>query len=153
MNTAIHPLPRKQLVLLSIALMAAATAPKWALAQSDQAVERGAPQAPPVTDLAADAIDHARDGLPQQALPPTAEEAPMTTPKAPPTAAGQPPSMMKGDVWSQLDSDHDGRISTSEGRVNADFSTRFAKLDADGDGFVSETEYRAQSSGMDKNRP
>ena len=121
-----------------------------------QDVEGGAPQTvPPVTEHAADAVDHARDGLPP---PQVGDEDPMTSQKPPPTQL--PPTQSQGMattpppakplLWTQLDANVDGRISASEARANADFNTRFASIDTDRDGFVDETEYRSHDKSMDQ---
>lgn len=123
-----------------------------------QDVEGGAPQQtvpPPEAEHAADAVDHARDGLPP---PQVDDEDPMTSQKPPPTQL--PPTQSQGIattpppakplLWTQLDANVDGRISASEARANADFNTRFASIDSDRDGFVDETEYRSHDKTMDK---
>ena len=52
-------------------------------------------------------------------------------------------------VWATLDTD--GRISRTEGEVDAGFKSNFDMMDADKDGFVSDTEYRAHAK-HDKSR-
>lgn len=52
-------------------------------------------------------------------------------------------SVVQRDVWTRLDTNGDGRISTSEGEADAAFDTDFSAMDTDGDGFVSDTEYRS----------
>lgn len=49
------------------------------------------------------------------------------------------------DVFSRLDTDGDGRISTAEAALDADFNTTVSAMDTDGDGFVTEAEYRAHA--------
>lgn len=39
--------------------------------------------------------------------------------------------------WRQLDTDGDGRISRSEGRVDPDFDSNFEMMDADSDGYIN----------------
>jgi Ca2+-binding EF-hand superfamily protein len=57
------------------------------------------------------------------------------------------------DVWTRLDIDGDGRISSTEGAADTDFNTGFATMDADHDGFVSDIEYRtAAKAEMEKGR-
>lgn len=51
-------------------------------------------------------------------------------------------SVVQRDLWIRLDTDGDGKISTTEGAVDAEFNTDFATMDADHDGFVTDTEYR-----------
>src|SRR5688500_18457683 len=52
-------------------------------------------------------------------------------------------SVVQRDVWTRLDTNGDGRISTSEGEADAAFDTDFSAMDTDDDGFVSDTEYRS----------
>lgn len=54
-------------------------------------------------------------------------------------------------VWATLDTDGDGRISRTEGEVDAGFKSNFDMMDADKDGFVSDTEYRTHAK-PDKSR-
>lgn len=58
------------------------------------------------------------------------------------------------DLWARLDTDGDGRISTTEGAADADFNADFATRDSNQDGFVTDTEYRtsAQSDLVDASR-
>lgn len=48
-------------------------------------------------------------------------------------------------VWATLDTDGDGRISRTEGEVDASFKSNFVMMDADKDGYVSDAEYRAHA--------
>ncbi|HZH42759.1 MAG TPA: hypothetical protein VEY50_01555 [Lysobacter sp.] len=57
-------------------------------------------------------------------------------------AATHSMAAMRG-VWATLDTDGDGRISRTEGGVDADFKANFEMMDADKDGFVTDTEYRS----------
>lgn len=67
--------------------------------------------------------------------------------------AAPPASVVQRDAWTRLDTDGDGRISTTEGAVDAEFNTGFATMDADRDGFVTDTEYRsAAKAGMETGR-
>lgn len=156
---------------LLTAAVAAALLASPVLAQSQrgttQSAERGTPPTPPPavdrnSDRAADAIDRARNGLPRaDAQPPTTDqdEAPMTTPPPPPeqsqgTTHAQPhSSVAQRGLWAQLDTDVDGRISSSEGSANADFNANFGKMDGNGDGFVSDSEYRAYAKTMEQETP
>lgn len=52
-------------------------------------------------------------------------------------------SVVQRDLWTRLDVDGDGRISTSEGAADAAFNTDFSAMDTDGDGFVTDIEYRS----------
>ena len=49
------------------------------------------------------------------------------------------------DVFSRLDTDGDGRISTSEAALDAGFNGMLSTMDANSDGFVSQDEYRAHA--------
>jgi Ca2+-binding EF-hand superfamily protein len=49
------------------------------------------------------------------------------------------------DVFSRLDTDGDGRISTTEAALDAGFSGMLSAMDANNDGFVSQDEYRAHA--------
>jgi hypothetical protein len=49
------------------------------------------------------------------------------------------------DVFSRLDTDGDGRISTAEAALDADFNGTLSAMDANNDGFVSQDEYRAHA--------
>jgi Ca2+-binding EF-hand superfamily protein len=49
------------------------------------------------------------------------------------------------DVFSRLDTDGDGRISTAEAALDAGFSGMLSTMDANSDGFVSQDEYRAHA--------
>lgn len=88
--------------------------------------------------------------------PPEVEEAAMNPPKPPPANQGanttdQWPAA-KRSVWAQLDVDGDGRVSGSEGRVDADFQANFEMMDADRDGYVSDAEYRARVDAAEAER-
>ena len=49
------------------------------------------------------------------------------------------------DVFSRLDTDGDGRISTSEAALDTGFNGMLSTMDANSDGFVSQDEYRAHA--------
>lgn len=51
-------------------------------------------------------------------------------------------SIVQRDLWTRLDTNGDGKISTAEGAVDTDFKSEFGTLDTDKDGFVTDTEYR-----------
>jgi len=68
-------------------------------------------------------------------------------PPSPPESQGsehatEHSSVVQRDLWTRLDADNDGRISTGEGEADAAFRTDFATMDADHDGYVTDTEYR-----------
>lgn len=70
-----------------------------------------------------------------------------TPPPSPPQSQGAEhaaahSSVVQRDLWTRLDADGDGRISTTEGATDAGFNARFAAYDADSDGFVTDAEYR-----------
>jgi len=71
----------------------------------------------------------------------------MLPPPSPPQSQGAEhaalhSSIVQRDTWTRLDTDGDGKISSSEGAADADFNTRFATMDSDHDGFVTDTEFR-----------
>lgn len=78
----------------------------------------------------------------------TTEQADTTLPPpSPPQSQGAEhaaahSSVVQRDLWTRLDTDGDGKISTTEGAVDGDFNSDFATMDADHDGFVTDTEYR-----------
>ncbi|MBA2238088.1 MAG: hypothetical protein H0W24_05220 [Lysobacter sp.] len=45
-------------------------------------------------------------------------------------------------LWSQLDTDNDGRISSVESSMHPQLGEHFSQLDADGDGFLTVVEFR-----------
>jgi Ca2+-binding EF-hand superfamily protein len=47
------------------------------------------------------------------------------------------------DLWTRLDSNADGKLSSSEVSSNTGISGAFSTMDGNGDGFVTEAEYRA----------
>ncbi|HEY1140353.1 MAG TPA: hypothetical protein VGE88_09130 [Lysobacter sp.] len=56
-------------------------------------------------------------------------------------------SVVQRDLWTRLDTNADGKISTSEGEADAAFNTDFSVMDTDDDGFVSDAEYRTTAKG------
>lgn len=67
--------------------------------------------------------------------------------------AAPPSSVVQRDTWTRLDTDGDGRISTTEGAVDTEFNTSFATMDADRDGFVTDAEFRtAAKASMESGR-
>lgn len=69
------------------------------------------------------------------------------TPTSPPLSQGPAraaahSSVVTRDLWNRLDTNRDGRISSTEGASDTEFNAGFSSYDSDGDGFVSETEYR-----------
>jgi Ca2+-binding EF-hand superfamily protein len=47
------------------------------------------------------------------------------------------------DVWTKLDVNDDGKLSSTEVTGNATISGAFSAMDSNGDGFVTQAEYRA----------
>ena len=47
------------------------------------------------------------------------------------------------DVWTKLDADSDGKLSSSEVSADTTISGAFSAMDSNGDGFVTQAEYRA----------
>jgi hypothetical protein len=78
----------------------------------------------------------------------TTEQADTTLPPpSPPESQGaehaaEHSSVVQRDLWTRLDTNGDGKISTSEGEADAAFSTDFSAMDTDDDGFVTDAEYR-----------
>lgn len=54
-------------------------------------------------------------------------------------------AVVQRELWSELDTDGDGRISSVESSLDAQFGARFRSIDADGDGYVDSGEYRTYS--------
>lgn len=89
----------------------------------------------------------------------TTEQADTTLPPpSPPRSQGAEhaaahSSVVQRDLWTKLDADGDGRISTTEGAIDTDFQSGFATMDADQDGYVTDAEYRAAAKAdMDAGR-
>jgi EF hand len=55
-------------------------------------------------------------------------------------------SNISTSMFNQLDTNHDGRVSAAEARVDAGFNGRFSSLDTDHNGYVSSDELTAASS-------
>jgi len=71
-----------------------------------------------------------------------------TPPPSPPESQGAEhaaahSSVVQRDLWTRLDTNGDGKISTSEGGADVAFGTDFSAMDTDDDGFVTDAEYRA----------
>jgi hypothetical protein len=49
------------------------------------------------------------------------------------------------DVWTKLDTNDDGKLSSSEVSANTGISGAFSAMDSNGDGFVTQAEYTAYS--------
>lgn len=82
--------------------------------------------------------------------PPEVEQAAMNPPQRPAQSQGAVNAASRSTlaprgIWAQLDVNGDGRISGSEGQVDADFKANFEMMDANRDGFVTAGEYRAQA--------
>ena len=78
-----------------------------------------------------------------------------TPPVAPPTAHGATQSAAHSAIatrgtFSGLDSDKDGRVSSTEADADAGFDAGFSAMDGNGDGFVTDTEYRAHAKTTEK---
>lgn len=147
--------------LLAIALVAALL-PAAALA------DKGKGGGPPATPQNAPTQNLPTQGVRTETVPArttertmgevqrTTNEAAMDTPPAsPPTSQGSEhaaahSSIAQRDLWTRLDTDADGRISATEGALDAAFTTSFETYDTDGDGFVTDTEYRAGAKATGK---
>jgi Ca2+-binding EF-hand superfamily protein len=125
-------------------------------AQGHAATRMQAAPTPPALPPTANAA--AQDAM--QATKPVRSDSDRTdTPMTPPVAAQgaanaqQHSAVVQRDAWTQLDTDHDGRISTAEADVDGAFDATFDEMDADNDGFVSDSEYRAFAKAeMDKSQ-
>lgn len=51
-------------------------------------------------------------------------------------------SVAQRELWSELDTDDDGRISSVESSMDTQLGARFRSIDADGDGYINPGEYR-----------
>ena len=52
-------------------------------------------------------------------------------------------SVVTRDVWTKLDANSDGKLSSGEVTSNTSLSGAFATMDSNGDGFVTQAEYTA----------
>ena len=117
-------------------------------AQGHAATRVQAPMTPPA--LPPTASGTAQDAL-EMAKPVRNDSDQLDTPMTPPVRgqgavhAAAHSAVVTRDVFSRLDTDGDGRISTAEAALDAGFNTMVSAMDADGDGFVTEAEYRAHA--------
>lgn len=116
---------------------------------ADRAQETPRPALPPAVNQPQPVAADPR--MPTEQADPQELEEPMTSPKTPPVqsqgaanAAGQS-AVTQRTAWAELDADGDGRVSSVEGNVDADFTSHFSMMDSDGDGFVTDAEYRAHA--------
>lgn len=133
--------------LLGLALTAILLSP----AVAAQGLGKGPPETPPVAPVPSVDVPNSPEQTQREIRPQTTEQ---TTNEAPPPSPPQSQgaehaathsSVVQRDVWTRLDSDGDGRISSAEGAVDTGFNAGFEAMDADRDGFVSDTEYRASA--------
>lgn len=78
-----------------------------------------------------------------------------TAGKTPP-GGGQAATASPGSTsWADLDTDDDGRISSTEASGNAGLSSNFSSIDSDRDGYLTDSEYRryAGASGGTSDAP
>lgn len=117
-------------------------------AQGHAATQMQAPKTPPV--LPPTASGTAQDAI-EMTKPVRNDSGQTDTPKMPPVSgqgtvhAQAHSAVVARDVFSRLDADDDGRISTAEAALDVDFNTALAAMDTDGDGFVTQAEYRAHA--------
>ena len=143
--------------LLALALAAAMLSP----AVAAQEVGKGPPDIPQVTPPP-DAVPNSPERTMRDVYPPvtnpTAQVDTTAPPPSPPKSQGAEharshSSAVRRDVWTRLDTDGDGKISTTESAADTDFNTGFATMDVDHDGFVTDIEYRtAAKAEMEKGR-
>ena len=89
-------------------------------------------------------MDADNDGFINDSEYRTFAKASMETSQGAQHAAGHA-AVASRDVFSRLDTDGDGRISTSEAGLDAGFNSMLSAMDANSDGFVSQDEYRAHA--------
>lgn len=118
---------RNSLILIS-AITAALAAP-LAFAQDDNA------SATAQVNAAAQAATPATP-----ATPPSADTAAMA---ATPATPAQPSTSAKKVTWSQLDGDHDGKLTRTEAAAIDSLTEVFDQADADKDGALTADEYKA----------
>ncbi|BCT91941.1 hypothetical protein LYSHEL_09650 [Lysobacter helvus] len=53
-------------------------------------------------------------------------------------------------AMARLDTDKDGRVSSSEASADPTFDSGFAAMDADGDGYVTDNEFHAKAKATSK---
>ena len=131
---------RNLLAITVAALLLSPTA--WAQSETGQPVDQA------VHDTATQsAPERAPQAVSKGATEQTEQMEHSTPPPSPPQSQGAEhaashSSIVQRDLWTRLDTNGDGKISTAEGAVDADFNAEFGTLDADKDGFVTDTEYR-----------
>lgn len=133
--------------LLAIALVTVLLSPA-AWAQKDG---KGPPDMPRVAPVPTGPVPSSPERTMREVHEPaatTTDQAETTTPPpSPPESQGAEhaaahSSVVQRDLWTRLDTNGDGRISTSEGEADAAFNTDFSAMDTDDDGFVTDSEYR-----------
>ena len=137
--------------LLMAAIAAALLAPMVHAQNSHAQGQAATLQAPPLPPT----LPPAANGTAQDAIgmaKPVRDDSDRTdTPMTPPAAAQgaasaqADSSMVQRDSWGMLDTDHDGRISTTEAALDPDFNGTLSAMDTNNDGFVSQDEYRAHA--------
>jgi hypothetical protein len=120
-------LPSMNRHLLSLALAAAS------LAAAPLAFAQSAPATPPADPQQAD---------PQQAEPQQAEPQ-QETPATPATTMNPTDDSARKISWSDLDTDHDGKLSKTEAAPVESLSQAFDTADSDQDGALTADEYKA----------
>lgn len=135
---------------LLMAAIAAVLLTPMAHAQNSHAQDHAATQvqAPPTLPvLPPTASDTAQDAI-EMTKPVRSDSDQTDTPMTPPVSgqgaahAQAHSAVAQRDIWANLDTDHDGRVSAAEAGLDSAFNTSFGDMDANNDGFVSDTEYR-----------
>ncbi len=130
---------RNRLAITVAALLL--SSPAWAQSETGQSVDQAVHDT--ATQNAPERTPQVNKGATEQ----TEQMDHSTPPPSPPQSQGAEhaashSSIVQRDLWSRLDTNGDGKISTAEGAVDTDFNAGFGTLDADKDGFVTDTEYR-----------
>jgi hypothetical protein len=64
--------------------------------------------------------------------------------------AEKAPTASQDTAMARLDTDKDGRVSSSEASADPTFDSGFAAMDADGDGYVTDAEFHEKAKATSK---